>query len=126
MLTLGWVAPTNILNRIEIEILLFVVLLTTLYILHDPRGEGSDKASLTFALVGGIVVTMFSLYLEPVWITFFMLWIRGSSAEAERHLNSAPHANVILFMGLSAMFVAVVGFVRLGLLKLVGRFTNRI
>ena len=119
MLIVGFSIPAEVTDKIQLAMVLFVASLLTIYSLQ-PQLKNSPRSLSDFLwlLFGGAALTVFSMRLVPIWLTASSLMLRGEFAEAGRQLNSHPHANFFLFVGLALMFASIVGIIKLGIAKL--------
>ena len=120
LLIIGWVIPSDLLIKIQVEVALLALSLMIMYELQDKTAGKFTSLQWCSGLVVGILLVGLSLRLEPVWVRSAKLFLQGQFVEASAQLNSRPHANLILFIGLATIFVALTGLLRRALLRYLG------
>ena len=120
-LVVGWVIPSEFVDRFETDLVLLVVLLITAYALQLSEAQNAGWIEWGVVLIIGIIFTVAAIRLEPIWTAVALLLLEGRFAEAGVQLSSHPHANPFLFAGLGTIFISLVGAIRVGLFKLLER-----
>lgn len=124
ILIIGWIIPSDLLIKIQVEIGLSVLCLMMAFEFQEARHGNFNALQWSSALLIGALIVGVGLRLEPVWVQSAKLLLSGRPAEAAATLDSRPHANLVLFIGLATMFVAVAGLIRRVLLRWFGLINN--
>src|SRR5215469_3525231 len=120
-LAVGWMIPSEFVDKFETDLVLLVVLIITAYALQLKEAQVSGLIEWSVVLIFGIVLTVAAIRLEPIWSNVALLLVQGRFAEAGVQLNNHPHANPLLFAGLCVIFISLVGMARVGLSRLLNR-----
>lgn len=116
----AWFCVRDPIAKIPAEVALGIanVVAISFYYYH-PKSFPIDKFKPWFlSLMGALVVAFIFMRFEPIWESFFALYMSGYQEKALSLLDTHPHGNLPMFVGLFAGYASLIGLIRLMLKRL--------
>jgi hypothetical protein len=122
IITMGaaWLWIQDPIAKITAEVMLLISNGTAISVFHrPPKGVSLDSFKLWLLyFAGAATIALVFSRLEPVWWNFAVLFLRGHQEQALNLLDTKPHGNLPMFVGLFGMYGALAGLIRLALKRL--------
>ena len=122
----AWLLPFDTPDKIQLEGVVVPIVAMTIIMFYQKFAKNANYFGYLYAFIFGIIVVVFAMALEPIWWEVTLLAIHGQGNEAARVLNSKPHANLVLGIGLFTIFACIAGSMRLVFICLVQNISSAI
>jgi len=117
----AWLWVRDPIAKITAEVMLAIPNAFAIYFYHRHLKDlplDNFKPWL-LSLAGSAVFTFVFSRFEPVWWDFAVLFVRGHQEQALSLLDTQPHANLPMFIGLFGVYASLAGLARLALKRLI-------
>lgn len=112
-LACAWgLSDNDVVSKIVMETVAIVFVLITLSIFRAKGMTACRYICWVRLLVLSSVAVVVAIGIEPVWAGFFLKILQGQRDNAIRLLESKPHANIFLLMGLNGIYASLAGIVK--------------
>lgn len=116
-----WILPYDPIIVLQIDIFLVCLILTVLFVLHQKNARIAGFTGWLLILAAGVLWLVVAMAFEPIWWTFTVLVIESGLVSAVHQLGPKLPSALIVAIGFSICYGAIVGFIREIFLRIIER-----
>lgn len=120
-----WLLSISVASLITLGVLGLVIIVPTIGCFHNGLIPAHNYRVLIGLFISGFVIVVLSLRIEPVWWNFIYSYLNSSPHKAIKQLQSQPHANMLLVLGLFGIYVSIFGLIRIPFIYVLRRVVEK-